>query len=94
MKTLNQTNIKSVNSCRSIINITDILIDDVKNQYEFVNRSFNYTINYLLDSFSIIKFDDVKNIVKYFNLKRFEVVVSLLTDLQKRCKETIKSYYM
>lgn len=89
----NFTNVKKTNRCFSVINITEILIDDIETQKSFMNDSFEFTINYLLDVFNI-KFDDVRNIIKYFNLKRYDVVVSLLNNIINRCKKYIKSYYM
>ena len=92
-RTHNISNVKKVNRCVSIVNIVECVIDDIETEKNFMIKSFNFTINYLLDVFHI-KFSDVRNIVKYFNLKRYDVVISLLNNIIKRCKNYIKSYYM
>ncbi|MBR3362552.1 MAG: hypothetical protein IKG40_01345 [Bacilli bacterium] len=92
MKAINQSNIQSIKNSETIINISDMLIVDLKERKEYLKRVFNYTINYLLDNTNIT-FNEVRNIVKYFNLNKYEVVISFLNDLRKERINYIKSFY-
>ena len=82
---------KIVNQNVSIINICDCIIYDIKQNIANLEKSFNFSIEFLYN-FNQIKFNDLKEIIKAFNKNNFVLCVSLLETLKAKAKKQIKFY--
>ena len=85
-------NVGKYNSCRSIINIADNILLDIKYKVVNMEKSFNFYIDTLLNDHKL-RFEEVRGIIKAFYTKNFCLLVSLLNDLKKEAKAYIKSFY-
>ena len=84
------SNIKFVKGLESSINIIDILKEDI--QTGLINKTFEFSINYLFNNFNCITNNRIKAIKKSYYTNNFKLLNSKLTDLKNELINLIHFY--
>lgn len=88
---INKANVNITNECISSINILDCLLNDI--EIGLIKKSFQFSIDFMMDNFNIIKFNNIQSIVKSFYTNNLNQLKINLIDLKKELKRIIKNIY-